>query len=236
MDIDWDNIDCYVCCNHCDTLEFGAAPITATYIFAIRIHETIRLLEFDFTIGEEITLDADLLNEDSVSQITVYYMVGDEGIIVHQCNINVSISSSVPNPCPLPPFDPICPDCGDADYELTIDGGVVGIGAIPCNETTAIPIDDLCPVSGDATVENSNQSFQEPIPCGDVYVLEDYEFEFQDENFNITATEIRPAMIGETFIVQSYCPTQFSYNLNINGVFSQVVTVDINSDINITLL
>ena len=192
MDIDWENIDCYVCCNHCDTLEFGEAPLTTTYIFAIRIHETIRLLEFDFNAGDEITLDADLLNEDSVSQITVYYLnAEDEGVIVHQCNINVSISSSVPNPCPLPDFVPDCPDCGDADYELTLDGEVVGIGAIPCGETTAIPIDGLCPISGDATYdlndEDGNLISSGSIACGenDVIVAPNADIDIFDTDSNL---------------------------------------------------
>jgi hypothetical protein len=126
--------------------------------------------------------------------------------------------------------------CEDANYELTINDIVVDSGSIPSGDTQVIPIDAFIPLCEDAIVENSDTTFTQNIPSGDTYVLEDYEFEFQDENENVLATEIRPAMVGETFIVQSYCPTQFSYNLNINGVFSQVVTVDINDDININII
>ena len=85
----------------------------------------------------------------------------------------------------------------------------------------------------DAIVENSDVTFQQLIPSGDTYVLDDYEFEFQDEDGNIVDTQFRPAMVDETFTIT--CPTTFDYNLNINGVFQQVVTVDINSDININI-
>ena len=87
----------------------------------------------------------------------------------------------------------------------------------------------------EATVRNSDTTFTQDIPSGDEYVLEDYTFQFTDENDVVLATEVRPAMIGETFVVESYCPTEFSYNLNINGVFQEVVTVNVNDDINITL-
>jgi len=192
VDIDWENIDCYVCCNHCDTLEFGEAPVTGVYTFAIRIHETIRLLTFSFFVGDEITLDADLLNEDSVSQITVYYInEEDEGVIVHQCNINVSISSSVPNPCPLPDFVPDCPDCGDANYELTLDGEVVGIGAITCNETTEIPIDGFITPCEDATYDlndtDGNLITSGSIVCGanEIIVAPNADIELFDSDGNL---------------------------------------------------
>lgn len=90
--------------------------------------------------------------------------------------------------------------------------------------------DTICP---DATVENSDLSFVQTIPSGGTYELDDYEFEFQDEDGNVLDTEIRPAMIGETFMV--VCPTTFSYDLYINGVFQQVVQIDTNSDINFNI-
>ena len=88
-------------------------------------------------------------------------------------------------------------------------------------------------VGGDATVENSDQTFQENIPAGDIYVLDDYEFEFQDQDGNVIDTQIRPAMVNETFIVSGQ--TEFFYNLNINSVFQQVVLLNINDDININI-
>ena len=90
---------------------------------------------------------------------------------------------------------------------------------------------------GDATVENSDQSFQVDIPSGDTEVLEDYEFEFQDEDGNILNTEIRPAMIGETFIVSAggVCPTEFDYDLYVNGEFQETVVVSQGDDININI-
>jgi hypothetical protein len=90
---------------------------------------------------------------------------------------------------------------------------------------------------GLATVENSDVSFQQSIASGDTYVLEDYEFEFQDADGNILSTSLKPAMIAETYIVGAggACPTVFDYNLNVNGVFQQVVQVDIASDININI-
>jgi len=98
----------------------------------------------------------------------------------------------------------------------------------------------IVPTSGGlclpATVENSDESFQVEIPSGDTEVLEDYEFEFQDEDGNILNTETRPAMIGETFIVGAggACPTEFSYDLYVNGEFYETIIVNINEDINIT--
>ena len=90
---------------------------------------------------------------------------------------------------------------------------------------------------GDATVENSDQSFQVIIPAGDTEILEDYEFEFQDADGNVLNTEIVPAMIADTFIVGAggACPTSFNYNLYVNEEFQQIVVVDTNSDINITV-
>jgi hypothetical protein len=146
---------------------------------------------------------------------------------------------------------------GDATSTIFNNGPawqiVRGVNSINSNDNTSLfpylvdwqgdvtmvqgTISDYCGggVCADATVENSDTTFQEAIVSGGTFVLDDYEFEFQDENDNVLATEIRPAMVGETFILESYCPTEFSYNLNINGVFSQVVTVNINDDINITI-
>jgi len=89
----------------------------------------------------------------------------------------------------------------------------------------------------DSEVVNTDLTFVRSIPPGDTEILDDYEFEFQDVDGNVLNTEIKPAMIGDTYIVGAggSCPTEFSYNLNINGVFSQVVTVDINDDININI-
>jgi len=112
----------------------------------------------------------------------------------------------------------------------------VGSGVNPAPTSSQGTIGDICAIPcEDATVRNSDTTFTEDIPSGDTYVLEDYTFQFTDENDVVLATEVRPAMIGETFVVESYCPTEFSYNLNINGVFQEVVTVNINDDINITI-
>jgi hypothetical protein len=117
-----------------------------------------------------------------------------------------------------------------ATWELRdTDGTVLQTGSIAAGGSAVI-------IAPDATVENSNQTFQEAIVSNGVEVLNDYEFEFQDENGNVLNTEFRPAMIGETFIVGAggACPTTFSYDLYINGVFSQTVTIDVTQDINIT--
>jgi len=89
---------------------------------------------------------------------------------------------------------------------------------------------------GNATVENSDQTFQENVAVGDTLVLEDYDFEFQDADGNILDNEIRPAMIGETFIVGAggVCSTEFDYDLYVNGEFYETITININEDINIT--
>jgi hypothetical protein len=117
-----------------------------------------------------------------------------------------------------------------ATWELRdTDGTVLQSGSIAAGGSAVI-------VAPDATVENSNQTFQEAIVSNGVEVLNDYEFEFQDSDGNILNTEFRPAMIGETFIVGAggACPTTFSYDLYINGVFSQTITIDVNQNINIT--
>jgi hypothetical protein len=117
-----------------------------------------------------------------------------------------------------------------ATWELRdTDGTVLQSGSIAAGGSAVI-------VAPDATVENSNQTFQEAIVSNGVEVLNDYEFEFQDSDGNILNTEFRPAMIGETFIVGAggACPTTFYYDLYINGVFSQTVTIDVTQDINIT--
>jgi len=89
-------------------------------------------------------------------------------------------------------------------------------------------------VCADATVENTDTSFQVAIPSGGTEILEDYEFEFQDSLGNVLDTEIRPAMIAETFLFENYCPTEFSYGLFVNGVSYGTILVDVNEDINIT--
>ena len=85
----------------------------------------------------------------------------------------------------------------------------------------------------DATVENSDVTFTQDIVSGATYVLDDYEFEFQDANGTVIATEIRPAMIPETFNFAT--GLNFQYNLNINGIFSQVVYVSAGDNININI-
>jgi hypothetical protein len=119
---------------------------------------------------------------------------------------------------------------GFADWELRdTDGNILASGQIAAGDLGVI-------VAPDATVENSNQTFQEAIVSNGVEVLADYEFEFQDENGNVLNTEFRPAMIGETFIVGAggACPTTFTYDVYVNGVFQQTVTIDVTQDINIT--
>jgi hypothetical protein len=119
---------------------------------------------------------------------------------------------------------------GFADWELRdTDGNLLDSGQIAAGDLGVI-------VAPDATVENSDQSFQDSILSGGVEVLADYEFEFQDENGNVLNTEFRPAMIGETFIVGAggACPTTFTYDVYVNGVFQQTVTIDVTQDINIT--
>ena len=89
------------------------------------------------------------------------------------------------------------------------------------------------PPCADATVENSDVTFTQDIVSGGTYVLDDYEFEFQDASGTVIATEIRPAMIPETFNFAT--GLNFQYNLKINGVFSQVVNVTAGDDININI-
>jgi hypothetical protein len=51
----------------------------------------------------------------------------------------------------------------------------------------------------DATVENSDATFTQDIISGDTYVLDNYEFEFQDPDGVVISTEIVPAMSASTF-------------------------------------
>lgn len=96
---------------------------------------------------------------------------------------------------------------------------------------------DITIIAPDATVENSDVSFQENIPSNELLVLEDYDFELQDPDGVVISNTIVPAMIADEILVgaNGVCPTDFEYNLNVNGTFKQVVTIDTFSDINITL-
>jgi hypothetical protein len=132
--------------------------------------------------------------------------------------------------------------CADA----TIDINGVQVATVPSGGTEDIPVIQsglpigswngtswVIPPTADATVENSDATFTQDIVSGATYVLDDYEFEFQDANGTVIATEIRPAMIPETFNFAT--GLNFQYNLNINGVFSQVVNVTAGDDININI-
>lgn len=146
------------------------------------------------------------------------------------------------------------PEYDDFDIaeSITVNPFVNKGGDITCGVimTVQLRVDDLMdfcivPTNGtpsptpscdDAIVENSDVSFQENIPSGDTYVLEDYDFEFQDENGNVLSNEIRPAMIAETFIIGStgVCETEFVYGLYVNGISYGNITIDVLDDINIT--
>jgi hypothetical protein len=88
----------------------------------------------------------------------------------------------------------------------------------------------------DSEVVNTDLTFVRSIPPGDTEILDDYEFEFQDVDGNVLNTEFKPAMIGDTYIVGAggSCPTEFSYDLYVNGEFYETITIDINENINIT--
>jgi hypothetical protein len=122
----------------------------------------------------------------------------------------------------------------DGSYTVQYENGTpITSGTVASDGSVIIEIPNPEPCA-DATVENSNDTFTESVPSGDTLVLEDYEFEFQDSLGNVLDTEIRPAMIAETFLFENYCPTQFSYGVFVNGVSYGTVLVDINEDINIT--
>jgi hypothetical protein len=141
--------------------------------------------------------------------------------------------------------DALCEPCLDA----TIDINGVQVATVPSGGTEDIPVIQSglpvgswngtawvippIPACADATVENSDITFTQDIVSGGTYVLDDYEFEFQDASGTVIATEIRPAMIPETFNFAT--GLNFQYNLNINGVFSQVVNVTAGDDININI-
>jgi len=142
---------------------------------------------------------------------------------------------------------------GNIEYFEQKGGDLVAGGAMLVN-VSLTTVADLCAVPVDnynfddgteppppfvcenATVTNSDSSFIQSILAGGSYELEDYEFEFQDADGNILDTEIRPAMIGENFIVGAggVCPTEFDYDLYVNGEFYETITVDVFEDINIT--
>jgi hypothetical protein len=132
--------------------------------------------------------------------------------------------------------------CADA----TIDINGVQVATVPSGGTEDIPVIQsglpigswngtswVIPPTADATVENSDATFTQDIVSGATYVLDNYEFEFQDASGTVIATEIRPAMIPETFNFAT--GLNFQYNLNINGVFSQVVNVTAGDNININI-
>ena len=107
---------------------------------------------------------------------------------------------------------------------------------IPLVDYDLQAVDDYTVTCDPATVVNSDLSFVQFVGSGQTYTLADYEFEFQDADGNVLSTEFTPAMIGDTFIVGAggACPTTFSYDLYVNGVFYETVLVDVTDDINIT--
>jgi hypothetical protein len=140
---------------------------------------------------------------------------------------------------PPPPTTDVTVNVNGTLYVITRAGGVANVVVrnVDGNEVGQL-VDGVwvVPNGGGGTVENTDQSFQVTIPAGDTEVLEDYEFEFQDADGNILDTEFKPAMIGETYIVGAggSCPTEFSYDLYVNGEFYETITIDINENINIT--
>jgi hypothetical protein len=152
-------------------------------------------------------------------QITFSHLIGEFNEAVNQCAVLLqTLTSQDKLSCILPSYD--------FDNEGVQDS---------LTEQQKLDLTDwLC--DGVATVENSDQTFQEEVAAGDTLVLEDYDFEFQDADGNILDNEIRPAMIGETFIVGAggVCPTEFDYDLYVNGEFYETITININQDINIT--
>jgi hypothetical protein len=76
-------------------------------------------------------------------------------------------------------------------------------------------------------VENSNQTFTQSIASGATYELEDYEFEFQNSIGGILDTEIRPAMIAETFIVSAALQADVSVNSTFYDNVDAAGTLDI---------
>ena len=174
--------------------------------------------------GNLILPQLKVLDSDGVTEITANYIPESDGYVA-ECSTPTCADATVQlNGTTI---GTVASGATDS-FDVNLNGSPSGVWDGTAWQVTSTPC-------ADATIENTNQTFQVDIPSGGTEVLENYEFEFQDENLNITGTEIRPAMIAETFIVQSYCPTEFSYNLNINGVFSQVVTVNINDDININI-
>lgn len=98
--------------------------------------------------------------------------------------------------------------CADASYLVQYENGTpIQSGTIPSGGSEVIEVPNP-PVGDDATVENSDVTFQQLIPSGDTYVLDDYEFEFQVPAGNIVDTQFRPAMVDETFIIGAFvvCP------------------------------
>lgn len=122
----------------------------------------------------------------------------------------------------------------DGTYTVQYENGTpIESGTVPSNGSIIISVPN--PVGGNATVENSNATFTQTIPSGDTYVLEDYEFEFQDSLGNILDTEIRPAMVAETFLFENYCPVEFPFEIFVNGVSQGIQIVNINDNININI-
>ena len=110
-------------------------------------------------------------------------------------------------------------------FEVNLNGSPSGVWDGTAWQVTSTPC-------ADATVENTNQTFQVDIPSGGTEVLENYEFEFQDPTGVVIATEIRPAMIPQTFNFAT--GITYTYNVNINGVFYGTISVTAGDDINIT--
>jgi hypothetical protein len=187
----------------------------------------------DEIAGHILTLNVDIKDSESICNLPMdgYDFEGTfegqtcEPVLIVNSNQTFTFSAESGTIVELP------------DTPVTVtdqDGNPLGGEDLP--SVTGGNIEVTIPSGDDATVENSDVSFTQDIPSGDTYVLDDYEFEFQDADGNVIDTEITPAMIGDSFLVGGggACPTEFSYDLYVNGEFYETVTVDVFEDINIT--
>jgi hypothetical protein len=161
------------------------------------------------TLTETIVVTASL--GGSVCQPATYTLVDEDANVLDTGSIISGGSETI-----IAPDGTVLRD--GLPYGSVLSGGTTDVLSDPCL---------------DATVENSDVTFTQDIVSGATYVLDDYEFEFQDASGTVIATEIRPAMIPETFNFAT--GLNFPYNLNINGIFSQVVYVSAGDNININI-
>lgn len=137
----WENIECELCANHCDVLNFGSAEQTGSYIFKVRFNDNERVVKIDFQQNDELLFDVQNLNEEGISYIAIYR---PDNALIGVCKVKVSIDYTPHGDinCDIPPFIPDCPSL----CEVILDKEWVEIKDCMSEEQISEAEDDLCEI------------------------------------------------------------------------------------------